>query len=404
MATDFQLQIPANIPINLYDSKGNLITSLQGPAGPKGATGPQGPPGVAGAQGPAGPIGPQGPAGPSGGTVVMPTPTRLFPGTNQQVFPADYYFNSRVDGLPLDPLSATKMAALGVGKLRPSPEFILNTVTGQPAGAQIAWDPSQLTGETDGGNWPIGPTTNVSLYVFGDPASTELSVYAQFTTDSHIIVVNLSTGLLYETFALTNNTPPYAINNGAIWDMNSYALRSALKLIPYSVDSDGLTSADAAGMPIWPLCVQYQEVASGKPILHGFRFALSQATCQAGFQWPATHQAGGSSTSGPMLGATFRLNAAWLAANAASFPASFQNVLTALAEYGLYFTDFSDNPGEISTDADQGWGDPNSSTSFVWTFSGLLQQIPFSALEIVENQARIVNVLSGQVNQSPKWR
>lgn len=344
----------------------------------------------------------------------MPKPTRLFPGSTQQVFPADYYFNSRVDSLPLDPFNAAKMAAIGVGKLRPSPEFLLNSVTGQPAAAQIAWGANgdgtfSVSQESDGGNWPINPNTKVSLYVFG-PAGTLLAAYTAFTnsptnaTDSHILVVNLTTGMLYETFALFTNVPPYQIGNGAIWDCNSYALRSASKLIPYGVDSDGLTSADAAGMPIWPLCLQYAEYASGAPILHGFRFCLAQASCQPGYQWPATHEAGGTSSTGPMLGATFRLNAAWLAANKANFPASFQNVLTALAEFGLYFTDFSKNQGLISTDADQGWGDPNSPASPVWALSGLLQQIPFSALEIVENQARIINVLSGQVNQSPKWR
>lgn len=416
MTTNFQLQIPENIAINILDSKGNPITSLQGPVGPTGATGATG---ATGKQGPAGATGPAGPTGASSGSAApaMPTPTRLFPGSTQQVFPADYYFNSRVDGLPLDPFSAMKMAALGVGRLGTSPEFILNEVTGSPVGAQIAWGAGwnsdtntvvfNVSQESDGGNWPIGPSTNVSLYAFGQ-TGMPLATYSAFTgglnvanqTDSHILVVNTTTGMLYETYALFNNVPPYQISNGAIWDCNGYALRSAAKLIPYGVDSDGLTSADAAGMPIWPLCMQYAEVASGAPILHGFRFCLTQAMCQPGYQWPATHQAGGKSSTGPMLGTCFRLNAAWLAANKANFPASFQPVLTAIATFGLWATDFSDNAGLISMDADQGWGDPNSSTSYVWGIAGLLHDIPFSALEIVDNQARMISVLSGQVNQN----
>jgi hypothetical protein len=308
-----------------------------------------------------------------------------------------------VDALPLDPSSAAKIASLGVGRLGPAPEFLLNIVTGQPAGAAIAWE--SVNPESDGGNYPITPSTVVSIYEFGgNPA---VSAYTAFTTDGHILIANTTTGMLYETFALGNNVPPYQISNGAIWDMNSYCLRSALKL---SQDSSGLTSATAGGLPIWPLVLTHDEIfgvggsaanpaANIPPILHACRISLDKPHGGGGYQWPATHQSGGSGII--RQGTCFRLSKSFVPPP--NSPAYFLNLLTAFSNYGMIFDDFG-SLGLISTDASQANGDPNSTTSDNYILAGLMHQIPLSALEIVENQARIINVLSGQVNQSPKWR
>lgn len=320
-----------------------------------------------------------------------PSPTRFVGPV--QLFPADYYFNSPVNKLPLDPQSAQKIAALGVGRLGSEPEFALNVVSGNPPGASITWGGSL---ESDGGNYPITPDTLLSSYEFGTPQTVGNNT--NFGGDNHVVMVNTSTGLLYETFALSNNVPPYGISNGAIWDLNSYQLRTACKLTPPIDDSDGLTSADAAGMPMWPLVLTHSEAFAGKPILHGFRFTLSPSVAAQGYIWPATHAAGGNATGpAPVLGTTFRLAASF---DVSPFPAWFQPILTALKTYGLYFAD-NGSSGLISADADQAWGDPDSSTSDTWIINGLFHQIPFSALEIVDNQARVISVTSGQVR--PWW-
>jgi hypothetical protein len=321
---------------------------------------------------------------------TYPPPTRMVGPV--QLFPADYYFNSPVNKLPLDPQSSQKIAALGVGRLGSEPEFALNVVSGPQVGAAIIWGGSL---ESDGGNYPITPQTLLSSYVFGTPQTVGNNT--NFGGDNHLCMINTDTGLLYETFGLNTNVPPYPISNGAIWDLNSYQLRTACKLIPPIVDTDGLTSADAAGMPMWPLVLTHAEAFGGSPILHAFRLTLPQALVSQGYIWPATHAAGGTGGSGIVLGTCFRLQASF---DVSPFPSWFQRILTALKTYGLYFTD-NGTGGLISADCDQAWGDPNATTSDTWIINGLFHQIPFSALEIVDNQARVISTTSGQVR--PWW-
>jgi hypothetical protein len=124
-----------------------------------------------------------------------------------------------------------------------------------------------------------------------------------------------------------------------------------------------------------------------------------------GYKWPATHQAGGSGSTNILLGETFRLKASFDTAtchyldNAGqAFPSWFQQVLKGLQAYGLYFADYTgSSPGLIGTDADQAWGDPSLATSDNWIFAGWLHCVQLSDLEVVDNQPRVVNTFSGQV-------
>lgn len=341
------------------------------------------------ARGPRGYRGFPGPPGPGSPFGPFPTPTRLI--GSQQLFAADFYFNSPVNKLPLDPQSSQKIAALGIGRLGANPEFALNVVSGPQVPGQITWGGSL---ESDGGSYPIGPQTLVSAYQFGAPVTVGNNT--NFAADNHVLIFNSDTGILEETYFLGNNVPPYSIAQGTIWDVNSYQLRTACKLISPADDSSGETSADASGQAIWPMVLTHAEAFAGLPILHGFRFTIEQALSDFGWIWPATHGAGGVGTSGIVLGTTFRLAASF---NTSGFPASFMPVLTAMQTYGLYYAD-NGATGLISADADQAWGDPSSSTSDTWVFNGLLHEIPLSALEIVDNQARVIAITSGQVRTS----
>lgn len=326
-----------------------------------------------------------------GGTQGIPVSRNI---NGCPIFPADYYCNSPIDKLPLDYRSAQKIAALGIGRLGPSPEMVLNIVGSSVPGANIDWP--DTSGETDSGTYPILPTSQVSRYVFGQ--TSYLKDFTTFDEDGHILSLNPVTGNLYETYGASNNTEPYKLSLGVIWNMYDYRLRTATKLVPYGVDSSGLTSADAAGMPIWPFVLTHEEVYSGQPIIHGVRMGLRQDQVTYGYKWPATHAAGGTSGSGIMLGETFRVRADF---TDPTFPDWFQPTLTALKTYGLYFTDNTGFPGLFSTDADQGWGDPNLAASDNWKFATELHKIPFTALEVVDNQPRIINLFSGQVNTNP---
>jgi len=115
------------------------------------------------------------------------------------------------------------------------------------------------------------------------------------TGDRHAIMVNSSTCELYELFDAHYSSSGSAAGSGAMWSLTSDALRPA-----------SWTSADAAGLPILPLLVNYDQVASAT-LAHAIRVT---AACTAdSYLWPARHQAGQSGTSCPPMGARFRLNA-----------------------------------------------------------------------------------------------
>src|SRR5262249_45921692 len=111
--------------------------------------------------------------------------------------------------------------------------------------------------------------------------------------------------------------------SGAVYDLGSNALRMA-----------GWTSADAAGLPILPGLVRYDEAASGA-INHALRFTVP-ATRQA-YLWPARHYASSSTDpTRPPMGQRFRLNAGF---NISGFSPLNQVILQALKTYGMFLAD-----------------------------------------------------------------
>jgi hypothetical protein len=316
------------------------------------------------------------------------------------------YYNAPTTNLPVDALSNEKIASLGQGRLGPAPEFLLNLANNSTPvvpSSGIQWD--EQDGETDSGNYPIGQSTLVSYYVFGLLPTVAAAPAGGYGQDDHIIVLNQQTCELYETFAMQSNAPPYHEASGSIINIGDYNLRTAYRDTPVLVDSYGLDNGTASGQPIWPFVLTHAEAYSGQPILHSFRFALPQSLGSAGFQWPGTHAAGGTGSNGIYMASQFRLKASFnintcLNGNVGeAFTPQFQQVLIAMQTYGLFFTDYG-YPGLVSTDADQAWGDPGSSTSDNWVFAGMMHCVQFSDLEVVDNTPRVISATSGQVNLS----
>ncbi len=129
--------------------------------------------------------------------------------------------------------------------------------------------------------------------------------------------------ILYEIYNAYPQTASWKGDSGAIFNLLSDALRPAT-----------WTSADAAGLPIFPGLVRHAEVAAGV-IRHAIRFTVPQT--QKAYVWPARHYA--SSLTGaqyPPMGARFRLKASF---NIAGFSAANQVILTALKQYGMILAD-----------------------------------------------------------------
>jgi hypothetical protein len=142
-------------------------------------------------------------------------------------------------------------------------------------------------------------------------------------SDRHILMVERDACRLYELFAAERIGGVWRAGSGATWDMTSNALRS-----------EGWTSADAAGLPIAPGLVRYDEVAAGS-IPHALRFTASQT--RRAYVYPARHFASTStSPSLPPMGLRVRLMAT---ADLTGLSAHARTIAVALQTYGMILAD-----------------------------------------------------------------
>jgi hypothetical protein len=239
------------------------------------------------------------------------------------VLPADNIWNTPVDTLPLDPNSAAYISTIGPGDnvhadfgsgVWPpgsnSPIGIPFDIV--PAGQPLVQITSFLyAGESDPGPYPIPPNAQIE----GGPNGTG---------DRHVLVLRQGECKLYELYrAFPNGNGTWHADSGAVYDLNSNALRP-----------DTWTSADAAGLPILPGLVRYEEVAAGE-INHAVRFTVPET--RKAHIWPARHDASDLTGSQyPPMGQRFRLKASF---NVSGYSHDAQVILVALKKYGMILAD-----------------------------------------------------------------
>ena len=231
------------------------------------------------------------------------------PDTTCEVFPSNNVWRMDVSGLPIHPKSKTWKRSSSAGSTRLHPDF-----GGAPYGlpydvvdgshGTVAVD-FRYNDESDPGPYPFGP-----------------DIHIEGGSDEHALMVNAETCTLFELYdAHWSGGDPDA-GSGAVFDLGSNELRPA-----------GWTSADAAGLPILPGLVRYDEVAAGE-IDHAIRFTVDCTTRR--YVWPARHQAGVSDRSCPPMGARFRLRSGF---RLAGFTEDAKVVLRALQRYGMMVAD-----------------------------------------------------------------
>jgi hypothetical protein len=165
--------------------------------------------------------------------------------------------------------------------------------------------------ESDPGPMPIPLTAPIEGYP--NPGSG----------DRHVLVLDRANCFLYELYSSYPQSTQWNAGSGAVWDLLSDEQR------PYT-----WTSADAAGLPVFPGLVRYDEVAAGI-IKHAIRFTVQNSS--AGFVPPASHWASNSSNQyAPPMGMRLRLKSSF---DVSSFSAANQVILNALKKYGLILAD-----------------------------------------------------------------
>lgn len=289
------------------------------------------------------------------------------------IFPGDHIWNTPIDDLPVHPNSANYINTIGAnqglhadfgsgvwppGSNSPIGIPYIDVPGSQPlVPVTFIWWPD----ESDDGPYPIPTNAPIEGGPDGDG-------------DRHVIVLDRGSCMLYEMYsAFPQSNGSWEAGNGAVYDLNSYNLRP-----------DGWTSADAAGLPILPGLVRYDEVASGE-IRHAIRFTAPDT--QASHLWPARHDA--SSLTGanyPPMGLRLRLRADF---DISTYPPEIQVILQAFKTYGLILAD-NGSAWYISGVPDARWDNDMLHE---------MDDITGADFEVVDVSSLMINPNSGQAVQ-----
>ena len=289
---------------------------------------------------------------------VAGSDTTTNPGANASLagrrpFPADNPWNADVSGAPVDPASAQLIASCGSRGLHPdfgtvwdgAPNGIPYVVVhGDQAKVPVSFD---YADESDPGPYPIPSNAPIE----GGPASSG---------DRHVLVVDVDNWKLYELYAAypQSGGARWTAGSGAVFDLGSNALRPA-----------GWTSADAAGLPVFPGLVRYDEAVERGSIDHALRFTCPRT--RKAYVDPARHYASNDTSSAlPPMGMRVRLKSNF---DTTGFAPEVRVMLRAMMKYGMLLAD-NGSGWYVSGAPDARWNDDDLAA---------LSRVPSSAFEVV---------------------
>lgn len=294
------------------------------------------------------------------------------PGTNCRPFPADSWWHADVSALPVHAQSDAWMANMqSTRKLHPDfgPSYgdipvpygiPITVVSGDHPRHRVKF---LYADQSDRVRYPLGRDSKVEG--------------GQWKTgDRHVIMVRKDNCRLYETWATRKTSTGWKAGSGATWYLTSHNLRPK-----------EWTSADAAGLPILPGLLRYDEIRDLK-IDHAIRFTTDRT--HKSYVWPARHQAGSDNDPDfPPMGARFRLKPDYVIVP--GLRADTKAVLEAFKSYGLVLAD-NGTPWYFQGTSDKRWPEG---------LLNQLKQIPASAFEAVDTSSLMISEDSMQVNTGP---
>jgi hypothetical protein len=250
-------------------------------------------------------------------------------------FPGGNPWNTPINNEAVDPNSDNLIKSIGLDTGL-HPDFGANW-NGGPFGIPYMVVPGtqskvpmsfQYADQSDPGPYPF-------------PKNAPIEGGATSTGDRHVLVIDRDHHELYETWSSYPRGNGWSCGSGAKFDLTSSKLRPA-----------GWTSADAAGLPIFPGLVRYDEVVLRGAITHALRFTVQHT--RHGYVSPARHYASTSyNTNLPPMGMRVRLKASF---DLSPFPKAAQVILTCLKKYGMFVADNGSN-WYISGAPDSRWND-----------------------------------------------
>lgn len=255
-----------------------------------------------------------------------------------KIFPSNNPWNTRVDSLQVDLAHSTAyLAHISTKHLQPDFSIPYNVVGASQPFVKVT--ATLYPGESDPGPMPVPP-----------------NALQEGPSDSHVLVADTGNHRLYEMWQGAKNPDnSWDASNTAIFALDSNNYRP-----------DGWTSCDAAGLPLFPGLLRYDECAAGE-IKHALRFTIP--TTQRGWIFPARHQAGSTTDTTVLpMGARLRLKASY---DISGFTGFDKVVAVALKKYGMIL---ADNGSSIFIS-----GEPNPN----WTSLDQIRTIHATDLEVV---------------------
>jgi hypothetical protein len=285
------------------------------------------------------------------------------------VFPVDHIWNVAIDHFPADPLSDQFVATIGLTK-GVHADFGSGTWEGGPIGIPFVVVPGSQSQvpvafdyqeESDPGPYPI-------------PLNPPIEGGSSGQGDRHVLILDRDHCRLYELYnAWPQPDGSWQAGSGAQFNLNSYELRP-----------ETWTSADAAGLPILPGLVRYEEVSAGE-IRHALRFTAPATRKE--YVWPARHYASWhTELQYPPMGQRFRLKAGF---DLSAFSPEVQVILRALKKYGMVLAD-NGSSWYITGVPDDRWDNDHLHE---------LHQVPGSAFEAITVSSLIIDPQSGQTKK-----
>ncbi len=249
-----------------------------------------------------------------------------------EVFPADNPWNAVVEDWPLAKNSKEMIASIGGKKpLRYNPD--MGFVLVPPDQKKVDVKLTAYAGESDKGPYPVPDDATIegwpADFKRGDAAKKALTLddvqrgKPDLGADRHGLVVDPVNRKLYEFYRLTKTDAGWTAEQASVFDLASNKMRP-----------DGWTSSDAAGLPVFPAVVRYDELKRGK-VEHALR-ATFQRT-RKGYVYPATHFASNKKDPNlPRMGERFRLRKDF---DTSGFTPEMKTILEGLKKYGMINAD-----------------------------------------------------------------
>jgi hypothetical protein len=280
------------------------------------------------------------------------------------MFPADSWWHADISQLPVHPMSSTYVSSMGATKALKA-DFGSGLWDGGPIGI-----PYTVVNGQPGVTVTFDYADESDLVPYPIPSDPPIEGGPQSSGDRHVLIVDAATCQLYELYAAyPSGDGSWTAGSGATWNLNDNALRP-----------DTWTSADAAGLPILPGLVRYDEVAAGY-IDHAIRVTAS-ATSRS-YLWPARHQAGTNDDALPPMGLRLRLRPD---VDISAFPRDDQVILQAMKTFGLVVAD-NGSSWFVSGAPDDRWD--NDALQALRNVSG-------QSFEAVDTSSLMVSYDSGQ--------